>query len=202
MSTARDDIKYLRVPLIIAALLVAIDGGVVWGMLKWTEQTQREQAQAQSELRDVQGKLARAREEEQEINRNLVRYRALLDKGIIGEENRLDWIERINAIRIAHKLYDIRSEMSEQARLDNSPIGPDIMVSRMKISLPMLHEDDLFQLLADLRASSRGYFQVKKCNLLRGAPADRRVLAPTMDAICELDFYTVRQRAADKVAGS
>jgi hypothetical protein len=197
-----EDLKRLRLPLVIAVVLIAISAGVVMAVQKWTEQARREQAEAQAALAESRGRLARAREEESEIKRSLQQYRELVARGIVGDENRLEWIERINAIRLAHKLYDIRAEISEQKKLDNPAVGPDIMVSRMDISMPLLHEDDLFKLLTDLRASSRGYFQVKTCNLDRGPPVDRRALAPTLTATCELDFYTIRERVAAKVAGS
>ncbi len=198
----REDIKRLRVPLVIAAVLLAIGAAAVAGMQKWTEQARREQAEAQALVADSRAKLARAREEEQEIKRSLQQYRELLARGIVGDENRLEWIERINAIRLAHKLYDIRAEISEQKKLDNPATGPDIMVSRMDISLPLLHEDDLFQLLDGMRAGGHGYFQVKSCNLDRGLPVDRRVLAPTLNSTCALNFYTIRERLPAKVAGS
>jgi hypothetical protein len=199
----REDFKQLRVPLVVAAVVVAICAALIVGMRKWTEEAKREQQQAQVTQNEARGKLARAREEEMEIKRNLQQYQALVSKGIVGEENRLDWIERINAIRLAHKLYDIRSEISEQRKLDSTVTsGPDIMVSRMDLGLPLLDEDDLFVLLGDLRASRRGYFQVKSCRITRGNPVDRKTLAPTMDAACQLDFYTIREHSDIKVAGS
>lgn len=198
----RDDLRYLRVSLIVGAVLLAAGAGVVVGMQKWAVRAAAEQSAAQARLAEARGKLASAREEELEIKRNLQQYRALVAKGIVGEENRLGWIERINAIRIAHKLFDIRSDIAEQRKLDNPVSGPDIMVSHMDISLPLLHEGDLFQLLSDLRVTDRSYFQVKSCNLARGAPIDRRVLAPTMTATCGLDFYSIRERVPPKAAGS
>lgn len=200
---ARDDFKHLQVPLAIAAVAIVLGGGLAAASVKWTERARQEQAQAQAARIETSGKLARAREEEQEIKHNLLQYRALAEQGVVGEENRLDWIERIAAIKLARKLYDIHYEIAEQQRLDNTATsGPDIMISKMNLTLPLLHEDDLFHLLGDLRAGSRGYFQVKSCQLTREAPVDRKVLAPQLGAACELDFYTIRERAPTRVAGS
>jgi hypothetical protein len=202
---ARDDFKHLQVPLTIAAVAIALGAALAAGSLKWTEQARQEQLQAQAARVEAAGKLARAREEEQEIKHNLLQYRALADQGIVGEENRLDWIERIAAIKLSRKLYDIHYEIAEQKKLDDSGAnasGPDIMISRMNLNLPLLHEGDLFHLLGDLRAGTRGYFQVRSCQLSREPPADRRALAPQLGANCELDFYTIRERVPTKVAGS
>jgi len=202
MAGMRDDFKHLQAALVIAALLLAIGGGTVAAMFKWTERAKQDNVQAQLAKTEAEGRLARATEEEKEIRLNILQYRALAEKGVIGDENRLDWIERLAAIKTARRLFDIHYEISEQQRLDNSATGAEIMVSKMNLTVPLLHEDDLLNLLGDMRAAPRGYFQVKKCNIARGAPVDRRVLAPTLSASCELDFYTIRERPAGKAAGS
>jgi hypothetical protein len=202
MASMRDDFRHLQVPLTIAALLLAIGGGTVAAMFKWTDRVKQDNLQVIQQRNDAEGRLARAEQEEREIRLNILQYRALADRGIIGEEQRLDWIERLATIKTARKLYDIHYEISEQHRLDSTPGGADIMVSKMEISLPLLHEEDLFNLLTDLRAAPHGYFQVKSCNMARGQATDRKVLTPTLSASCQLDFYTIHEHVAAKVAGS
>jgi hypothetical protein len=205
MATLQEDLRLLRVPLATAALLLAIGGGTVAAMFKWNEHVKQDNAQAQLALSEAGGRLARATEEEKEIRLNILQYRALAERGIIGEdeEQRLDLQERLNAIRIARKLFDFRVEISEQHKLDNTVSGAEIMVTKMVLSMPLLHEEDLFNLLADLRAAPRGYFQVKSCSIARSTAAvDRHVLMPTLNANCELDFFTIREHADTRVAGS
>jgi hypothetical protein len=205
MATLREDLRLLQVPLATAALLLAIGGGTVAAMFKWTEHVKQENTQAQLALAEAAGRLARATEEEKEIRLNILQYRALAERGVIGEdeEQRLDLQERLNAIRIARKLFDFRVELSEQRKLDSTVSGPEIMVTKMALTMPLLHEEDLFNLLDDLRAAPRGYFQVKSCDITRStAPVDRHLLAPALNAKCELDFFTIRERPDAKVAGS
>jgi hypothetical protein len=205
MATLREDLKLLQVPLATAALLLAIGGGTVAATFKWAEHVKRENAQAQLALSEAAGRLARATEEEKEIRLNILQYRALAERGIIGEdeEQRLDWQERLNAIRIARKLFDFRVDISEQRKLDGTVSGAEIMVTKMLLSMPLLHEEDLFNLLADLRAAPRGYFQVKSCNIVRSAaPTDRHQLAPTLNANCELDFFSIREHTDARAVGS
>lgn len=204
MSTYRDDLKHLQTPLIIAGLLLAAGAAGVLGMLKWTEQARLENVRIIATRNEAQGRLSRAREEEQEIKLNLQQYRQLAAKGIVGEENRLDWIERIAIIKSERRLFDIRYDIAEQKKVDaSSTSGPEIMVSKMGVVLPLLHEDDLFNLLDDLRKGQGGYFQIKKCTISRNAtPLDRRVVRPTLDASCEIEFYTIRERATTPPAGT
>ena len=203
MASNRDDFKHLQVPLAIAALLIATGVAAVAGAYKWTEQSKRESVQVEATRNEAQNHLARAREEEQEIKHSLLQYRKLASEGIVGEENRLEWIERIAKIKSARKLYDIKYDISEQHKMDfPGPSGPDIMVSKMTLRLPLLHEDDLLNLLGDMRSGNRGYFQVKSCSLVRSnSQIDRRVLLPMQEGTCNLEFYTIRERAA-KPAGA
>jgi hypothetical protein len=203
MATSRDDFKHLQVPLAIGAILIAAGAAAVGGSYKWTELTKREFVQVQAARSEAQSHLAKAQEEEQEIKRNLLQYRQLASQGVVGDENRLDWIERLAQIKSSRKLYDIRYEISEQQKAGYTGLaGPDIMVSKMALNLPLLHEEDLFNLLGDLRAGTRGYFQVKSCSLVRTASqVDRRVLLPMLNGNCELDFYTIRESPA-KPAGA
>lgn len=203
MAATSEDFEHLRVPLIIAAVLVAIGGGTVAAMYKWTERAKYDNVAAQMGRTDSGGRLERATEEEKEIRLNILQYRTLAEKGIIGDESRLDWIERLAAIKASRKLFDIHYEISEQKPAENSTSGAEIMMSKMVITLPLLHEEDLFNLLGDLRATPRGYFQVRRCSLTRAtAPTDRKTLAPMLNANCELDFYTIREHSLAKVAGS
>jgi hypothetical protein len=205
MAALREDFRHLQVPLAIAVVLLAIGGGTVAAMFKWTEHMKQDNAQAQLALSEAAGRLARATEEEKEIRLNILQYRALTERGIIGEdeEQRLDLQERLNAIRIARKLFDFHVEIAEQRKLDSTASGAEIMVTKMTLNMPLLHEDDLFNLLSDLRAAPRGYFQVKSCNIVRATvPSDRRVLAPTLTANCALDFFTIHERPDTRVSGS
>jgi hypothetical protein len=44
---------------------------------------------------------------------------------------------------------------------------------------------------------------VKSCNIVRAAvPSDRRVVAPTLNANCGLDFFTIHERPDTRVSGS
>jgi hypothetical protein len=202
MAATRDDFKHLQVPIIVAAALVLVGAATVAAMYKWTAQVKLQSVSAQMARNEADGRLARATEEEREIRLNILQYRRLAERGIIGEEQRLDWIERLATIKASRRLFDIHYDIAQQRKLDSTPTaGPVVMVSKMDLKVPLLHEGDLFNLLNDLRATPRGYFQVKKCGIARSAAVDRKVLAPTLTATCELDFFTIREPEQAKVAG-
>jgi len=194
----------LAVPGIVAAALVA--GGLAAVIL-----TQRlvlsaagEQKAAAAERQSAQGKLARATDEEREIRDRLVDYRKLVDRGVIGDEQRLDWVDRIGEIKAARKLFDVKYTIEAQRPVDYPGLAAvgaaaagevEVMASPMKLDMSLLHEEDLFRFLDDLRRALSAHVVVKSCTLQRsgGATAERG-LAPRLQASCDIDLVTIRDR--------
>ena len=79
---------------------------------------------AAAQRAEVQTKLASANEEEREIEANLQQYQALAARGIIGEENRLDWIDTVTAIKNERRLFNIGYSIQPQKELDYPGFGP------------------------------------------------------------------------------
>ncbi len=191
----------LAMPGILAAALVA--GGVAALVLtqQLVSKATGEQQAATAERQSAQSKLERATDEEREIRDRLLDYRKLLDRGVIGDERRLDWVDRIGEIKAARKLFDVKYSIDTQRPVDYPGLagGGDVefMASPMKVDMALLHEDDLFRFLDDLRRVLSAHVVIRSCTLQRSAVAaaapDRR-LAPRLQASCEIDLVTIRDR--------
>jgi len=191
--------RRLAVPGIVALALVA--GGLAAVIL-----TQRlvlkaagEQKAAAAERQSAQGRLARATDEEREIRDRLVDYRKLVDRGVIGDEQRLDWVDRIAEIKAARKLFDVKYTIEAQRAVDYPGLAGagevEVMASPMKLDMGLLHEEDLFRFLDDLRRALSAHVVVKSCTLQRSASAPaERGLAPRLQASCDIDLVTIRDR--------
>lgn len=123
-------------------------------------------------------------------------FLALRRRGLIGEENRLAWIDAIRLSQEQRKLLPIAYEISAQQALQ-VPL-PMVMGqyqlrgSRMQLHLDLLHELDLLNLLDDLRQA--GYFAVQDCTLKRsgaGSAGAGAALAPALSADCSLLWLTL-----------
>ena len=189
----------LAMPGILAAALVA--GGVAAVLLtqELVQKAAGEQQAAAAERQSAQSKLDRATDEEREIRDRLVDYRKLLDRGVIGDEQRLDWVDRIAEIKTARKLFDVKYSIEAQRPADYPGLagGGDVefMASPMKLEMSLLHEEDLFRFLDDLRRALSAHVVVKSCALQRtDRAASDRGLAPRLQASCEIDLVTVRDR--------
>jgi hypothetical protein len=150
--------------------------------------------QAMGKRGEVQGKLANARNEEQELLEKFSRYQGIVAKGYIGSERRLDWIEQIRKIKTTRKLLDVIYELEPQQVLDGgNASGFDFMASKMRLQMQLLHEEDLLNFLADLRDSMRAYIDVKSCNVIKQT---RTGSSAQLAAECMVEWITLRERTS------
>lgn len=193
--------RHLVLPGLIALALIAAGLAAVMATQGMLAQAHGELSQAKSAREQAQARLARATDEERDIREKLVDYRKLLDRGFIGEEQRLDWIDRIAAIKSARKLFDVKYTIEPRRPVDYPGLSGkgnvEFLASPMKLDMQLLHEEDLFRFIGDLRGALSAYVFVKACNVDR---ADRglsdRGVAPRLHANCEIDLVTIRDRQA------
>lgn len=155
---------------------------------------------------EAQKKLFRARDEEQELRATAARFQELDQRGIVGDERRLDWVEQIRRIRERRKLFDLQYEIAPQQPLDGATqIGAyRFMASQMRLTLQLLHEDDLLGFLGDLSAQVPAYLRTRRCTVdrLPAPPAPAPVASPQLRAECELQWITIRTPAGGAGAES
>jgi hypothetical protein len=188
----------------IAAAFVAVGAAAVSMTHQVLEGARREQKAAAAERESAQNKLARATDEEREIREKLVDYRKLRERGLIGEEQRLDWVERIGQIKAARRLFDVKYSIEPQRPADYPGIAGagevEFLVSPMKLDITLLHEEDLLRFIADLRTGLRSHVVVRSCTVQRlDGAATERGIAPRLRGECTIDLVTIRDRKAKPV---
>ena len=198
MNVSRDDLKRLRVPLALALLLSAL--GVACLATSGYYLDEAKSAREASRLARVgaQERMAKVSEEEREIRENLVHFEQMRRYGMVGDQNRIDWIESIARIKNSRKLFEIRYNIEAQRSLDYPGVvatgAADFVVSRMRLNMLLLHEGDLLNFLADLQAAGKGHVSVRRCTVTRierGAPS-ATALQPRLRAECQVDLVSVR----------
>ncbi|MDP2793472.1 MAG: hypothetical protein Q8O25_05220 [Sulfurisoma sp.] len=203
MTVSRDDFRRIQWSLLILVVLALLGAAVVFGSLQTTRVARAAAQKVEAERGDIRNKLARAREEEQEIRGKISRYQALVNRGYVTEEQRLDWIERIAQIKVARKLIDVQYELMPQRTVEAALLpegaaggGYEFMSSTMKLQMQLLHEGDLLGFLADLRANVRALIVVRQCTVERIAPAagNARGTQAQLKADCDIDWITLREK--------
>jgi len=182
------------------AMLTAGIAGVVMSNV-YLQKARMERQAAADERRAAQDKLSRATQEEREIREKLVDYRQLLDRGIIGDEQRLDWVDTIGQIKAARRIYDIKYAISPQKALDipgaaASSGDVEFRVSELKLDMMLLHEEDMLAFLDDLQRQLKTHVMVRSCNVQRldRGGLDRPGAGPRLRAECYVDLVTIRDR--------
>ena len=200
MKFTPEELRQLALPALIAVVLLAVGGGLIWGADATLRAASQQAEAAQAERRQATERLARISEEEREVIEKLDVYKRLKQLNILGEERRLEWADAITRIRTQRELLDLSYRVDRQRLLTSAPGKPanvDFFASTMRVQLALLHEEDLLRFLADLRASGNAYYSVKKCLVTRNAQAATgATLAPRLRAECGIDLITILDRAA------
>ncbi len=98
------------------------------------------------------------------------KYKQLKSKGIIGQENRLTWIEALQETNNSLKLPSLQYTISPQIDYPIKLIGPDfydvsIKKTSMAINMGLLHEEDMLNILTGLQNKARGHFLIDQCTI-------------------------------------
>ncbi|MES2117408.1 MAG: hypothetical protein V4578_19765 [Pseudomonadota bacterium] len=181
----------------VAAVLASVAIGVTAVLLSnatlRTASASRSHVQQQRDA--AYARYAYADNEKRDIRAFQPQFTALRARGLVGEENRLAWLDAIRHIQEERGLLPISYDIAPQ-----QPVAPDpavatgdyqLRASRVTVRMDMLHELDLFNFLEDLRA--RGYFAVQDCGLkrLNNAAGQTDAPTPTVSAECTLNWLTL-----------
>ena len=200
MKFTPEELRKLTLPALIAAVLLAAGGGLIWGAEATLRAANEQAAAAQAERRQATERLARISEEEREVIEKLDVYKRLKQLNILGEERRLEWADAITRIRTQRELLDLSYRVDRQRLLASAPGKPanvDFFASTMRVQLALLHEEDLLRFLGDLRDSGNAYYAVRRCSLTRtGQPPAGIQISPRLRGECEIDLITIIDRAA------
>lgn len=191
--TARD-LKKLRWQLAIATGLVIAAAAIAYMSLIAVQKAEAEHRVAASRYAQIDTRLRQVRTEEEEIKNRAALFLHLQERGIIGEEKRLDWIEMLRDIQNRMRLPDMNYEFAPQKPLEGNGSGEHaFFVSAMRLHLNLVHEEDLLNFLAKVQREAKAVVLTRGCNVMRQAPAEARNSLAQLSADCELDWITVRK---------
>ena len=195
MKLGASDFPKLQWSLLATVLMMAIGAAMVYFAFNATEAAKRDRTAAQTERNEFDGKLKQVRNEEDEIKQKSAVFNALQTRGMIGEEQRLEWVELLKDIRDTRRLIDLQYEIAPQRRLDTDTAkGFAFYSSTMRLQLKLLHEEDLTRLIDDLHKRARALIQVKSCDVSR-LPQGAGDSTPSaqLQADCRIDWITLSE---------
>ncbi|HCV13279.1 MAG TPA: hypothetical protein DGC76_06210 [Candidatus Accumulibacter sp.] len=196
MKFSVEDWPKIQVSALATLFMLAVGAATLYAANRFRDAAEQARTAALAQRGDVDGKLRRVREEESEIKQKSLLFNRLLERGMIGEEPRLEWIELLKDIRDRHRLIDLRYELSPQRPLDSGEVGDfAFYLSPMSLQLKLLHEEDLTRFLADLRQQAKALIRINRCHVERlPAGSDERAGGrANLLAECDIDWLTARE---------
>jgi hypothetical protein len=201
MTLTKADLIHLKWGLIFVGGAILVAAGIALGTLYQQQTAQQRNRLASEQRTQSQNKLSRASQEEQELRDKAARLTALQNRGYIGKESRLDWIEQLARISREHDLREFQYEFLPQRPAEPLLIPSGavagthrFLASTQVLSAKLLHEGDLLAFLADLRRSVKAYLIVRECRLDRIPPnPSDKGLAPQLNVECELEWITLQE---------
>lgn len=194
MKFERGDFSRIQVSLIASLVMIAAGLALAWFADTRAKSAAREMAAATAKRAEFDQKLKQVRQEESEIKAKSALYSNWSARGIIGNEQRLDWVEMIRDIKTARKLLDVQYEFAPQQALSQFASGGyTFQSSTMRLQMKLLHEGDLLGFINDLRDQAKAYVRVRSCNVTRTQrSATGTAEAALLQAECTLDWVTIQ----------
>ncbi len=190
------DWKELRGSIILFLICLGVGGSMLYGSLYFKKTMQQEFARNDARFKTVSQRYLAVDEEERLIKEYFPAFIELYNNGVIGREQRLNWIEVLRETSREMNLPRLNYQIESQ-----SPYTPGYSVntgkfklfsSRMNLDMSLLHEGDLFRLFETLGEEAKGIFSPTTCNMRGSGEIKEEPRAGNITANCELQWYTIR----------
>ena len=165
----KDDIDWsiLRGSIILLCVSIAICSTLIGGSYYFNHDLSAQNKQNKSIFQSISRRYLDVDQEEKLLQNYYPQFVKLYNKGIIGREKRLNWIEALRRSGEKTKLpslnYTIDSQEEFNPEFEINYSGYTIYQSRMELNLGLLHEGDLFKLLKNLDQTADGDYTISEC---------------------------------------
>ncbi len=196
MASNRVDWSILRGTLVVFVFSLAVAAGMVSASFYFRQNMERQYQANHAEFREASLKYLAVDDEERIIAQFLPEFRRLYERGLLGRERRLSWLETLRRSGDANGLPQLAYKLDAQrvAKPDfNITLGEyQLYASTMTLNLGLLHEGDLLQLLQALDREALGQYSIKRCQLQRASEnIDTSGQLANLSAECTLDWWTI-----------
>lgn len=201
MLTARH-LNALKLPFAVL-LIVGIAGA---GAVSWTraqiKQAERTLATQEAQLKEARSRFQRSGEERDLIVRFLPAFEELRKHGLIGPEERINWLEALRTANQQAQMFGAEYQISTQ---QSYPYAQELNATRlgmaqslMKLNLRLVHEGELVRFFELLEKQNVGAFDINQCVLQRvNNGTEPGTAQPNVRAECELAWITMNPPQMD-----
>jgi hypothetical protein len=198
------DWSVLQGSVITFVVSIAISAALIGSTWYYKDKMHREYQMQKSRFQSISNQYLAVDQEEKLIRDYYPKFVELYNKGIIGQERRLTWIETLNnaedRIKLPSITYDIASQNKYVPDYSLNIGNFQIYSSPMKLNMNLLHEGDLKKLLDALSTNAPGIYNVSNCKL---RPSGQIILDDAkkgnVTAECELKWFNIKKSDGSEI---
>ncbi len=203
MKFSKPDFALMRRSILAVCASALIGAATLYSSGKYAENAHQDRRNAQNMLNDARNRLSAAHQDRENMAIYPGEYGKLIGQKIIGDEQRLDWMEGLEKIRQMNLVADFRYNIAPQKiYAPKPPVDSgnfDIRYSEMKLQFDLLHEAQLLNFFDALRSDIKGWYQLEGCTLQRtGTDSGNVQTAAPLKAECSGGWITLKNRNATK----
>jgi hypothetical protein len=199
MRLQTTDLSALKVPLAAVAAAALAGGALVYMTTRMIADEKRQVAAQETRLKEARSRYQRSGDERDVIMRYIGPYKELHSHGLIGPEQRINWLDAMRVANQETRIFGAEYQISVQQPYEHArelnALGLGLAQSVMKLNLRIAHEGELMRFLRTLAQQRAGTFDINQCMLERigGVPAPGAPprMQPNLRAECELAWITI-----------
>jgi hypothetical protein len=197
MSFSTADLPILKWSLGAFVLSLVLSAGIISLSNNYLEKSLKGRQIAQQQLFDARAQLLSAQSDEENMSAYAFEYNSLLGQKVIGDEQRLDWMEGLEKLRQQGSVLDFKYTIApQQGYTPNPPVDAGnfkLSRSSMSMQIDILHEEQLLHLFAEMRSKLNGWFMLDGCALSRTVATEE--MSP-LRAECTGGWFTMKNKSA------
>ncbi len=126
-------------------------------------------------------------------------YQNLVARGVVGNEQRLEWVDaiksRIEALKLPELFYKVQPQKKFESPYIEQSEGLVVTQSQIELTFGIYHSEDLINLLSEVEQQIAGAFHVESCKLTRIEKRFSYFKDNTnMKAICNINWFTLHPK--------
>jgi hypothetical protein len=177
---------------------IAISAALIGTTWYYKDKMQREYQLQKARFQSISNQYLAVDQEEKLIRDYYPKFVELYNKGILGQERRLNWIETLHnaeeQIKLPGLTYEIQSQTKYIPDFSLNAGNFQIYNSPMKLNMNLLHEGDLKKLLDALNSQAPGIYNVSNCKLRRSGQINLDDAGKgNISAECELRWFNIKK---------
>ena len=197
MGSENMDWPYLRGAVTVFISVTIFSASLLAGSAYFARQMEQKYSQNSDQLRVLSHRFLAVDEEENVIKDYFPRFMDLHKTGLLGKEQRLNWIEVLqdagDRLQLPSLSYEIRAQKTHYPEFPVPRGRYQIFVSEMTLKMQLLHEGDLFVLLNLLNERAKGLYTVSGCELTRNfVELADNPRAGNVTATCLLEWFSIK----------